>query len=91
MFLSLLLLETGLLGLLLSIEKCHAIRNLFCLFSSRKTIPLLGSWQHPHKYQRKAKAFIFDGLPCLLQAVTKISTVYNFHKGHSVADRCWQF
>ena len=31
--------------------------------------------KHPYKYEWKVKAFIFQGLPCLLQAVTKISTV----------------
>ena len=31
--------------------------------------------EHPHKYIRKVKAFTFQGLACLLQAVTKISKV----------------
>ena len=32
------------------------------------------------------KALIFQGLPRLLQAVTKISAVYKFHEGHVAAD-----
>ena len=54
--------------------------NNFVYFSNHNTTPLSGSWKHPHKYQRKSKDFIFEGLPCLLQAVTKISTVYKFDK-----------
>ena len=89
--LTLLVPEAGWFGLLRSAEKARHFETYFVHFSSRKTAPLSGSWKHPHKYQRKVKAFIFQGLPCLLQAVTKISTVHKFHKGRVAADRHWQF
>ena len=69
-------------------EKTPHVKNAT---SSHKTTSLSGSWKHPHKYKRKVKAFIYQGLPCLLQAVTKISTVYKFYKGCSAANRHWQF
>ena len=65
---------------------CDLLKNTmqfaiyFVYFSSLKTPSLLGSWKHSHKYKRKVKAFTFEGLPCLLEGVTKISTVYSFHK-----------
>ena len=63
----------------------------FVYFSSCKSTPPSGSWKHPHKYRRQVKTFIFQGLPCLLQDVIKISTVYKFHKGHIAAKLHWQF
>ena len=32
------------------------------------------------------KAFIFQGLPCLLQDITKMNTVYKLYKGHIATD-----
>ena len=63
------------------LENARHFAIYFVHFSSCKTTPLWGSWKHPHKYQRKVKAFIFQGLPCLLQAVIKIRIIYKFHKG----------
>ena len=35
-----------------------------------------------HTFHSKIKAFTSEPLPYLLQAVTKISTLYNFHEWH---------
>ena len=65
---------------------CDQLKNArhfsiyFVYLSNCKTTPLSGSWKHPHTYGTKVKAYIFQGLSCLLQAVTKISTVGQFRE-----------
>ena len=46
----------------ISWKKARHFAIYFVYFSSCKTTPLPGSWKHPNKYQRKVKAFTFEGL-----------------------------
>ena len=60
------------------------LRHRLLTYVTWRAAQRAGTWKHPHKFRWKVKAFIFQGLPCLLQAVTKISTVYISHKGRCV-------
>ena len=76
---------------------CDQLKNAthftiyFVYFPSRKTILCQAAENTLINTTRKVKAFIFQGLPSLLQAVTKISTLYKFLKSRSEPDRRWQF
>ena len=65
------------------------LNKLFYNFKTKKfeTIPNVSAGLSPlHKYRRKVKDFTFLGLACVLWAVTKISTIYKFDKGHVATD-----
>ena len=64
----------------------------FIYISSLKTVPLCEAAENTLiNTHGMSKLSFLQGLPCLLQAVTKISRVYKFHKGRVGTDRRWQF
>ena len=54
--------------------------NSFCLFFEVVKLSPIHIWKPLHTFHSKIKAFTSEPLPYLLQAVTKISTLYNFYE-----------
>ena len=52
----------------------------FCLFFEIVKLSPIHNWNPLYTFHSKVKAFTSEPLPYLIQAVTKISTLYNFYE-----------